>query len=167
MSAVTSEKYSYHFESLGRPIIQYPQDIVAMQELIWVVKPDLIAASILEDAYEFCSIFIDAAKKEFNIPIAVGGVTPTISPSVVMEHPKLGIDVDTQKLVPEDAAIRVSLASNITELAEKIVYLGKNHNIRKSLSIRAKEVADKIIPDWDSRINNELIMLENLLIKIW
>ncbi len=35
-------KYSYHFEWLGRPIIQYPQDIVAMQELIWQVKPDLI-----------------------------------------------------------------------------------------------------------------------------
>jgi cephalosporin hydroxylase len=35
-------KYSYHFESFGRPIIQYPQDMVAMQELIWEVKPDLI-----------------------------------------------------------------------------------------------------------------------------
>jgi len=35
-------KYSYHFEWLGRPIIQYPQDIVAMQELIWQVQPDLI-----------------------------------------------------------------------------------------------------------------------------
>jgi len=35
-------KYSYHFKWLGRPIIQYPQDIVAMQELIWQVKPDLI-----------------------------------------------------------------------------------------------------------------------------
>ena len=35
-------KYSYNFSSLGRPIIQYPQDIVAMQELIWNVKPDLI-----------------------------------------------------------------------------------------------------------------------------
>jgi cephalosporin hydroxylase len=35
-------KYSYHFQILGRPIIQYPQDIVAMQELIWQIKPDLI-----------------------------------------------------------------------------------------------------------------------------
>ncbi|MDP3465110.1 MAG: CmcI family methyltransferase, partial [Sulfuricurvum sp.] len=34
--------YSYNFSWLGRPIIQYPQDIVAMQELIWEVKPDLI-----------------------------------------------------------------------------------------------------------------------------
>jgi cephalosporin hydroxylase len=35
-------KYSYNFSWLGRPIIQYPQDIVAMQELIWEVQPELI-----------------------------------------------------------------------------------------------------------------------------
>lgn len=35
-------KYSYNFSWMGRPIIQYPQDIVAMQEIIWNVKPDLI-----------------------------------------------------------------------------------------------------------------------------
>lgn len=35
-------KYSYNFAWLGRPIIQYPQDMTAMQELIWQIKPDLI-----------------------------------------------------------------------------------------------------------------------------
>jgi len=39
--SVTSD-YSYNFEWLSRPIIQYPQDIVATQEIIWKVKPDLI-----------------------------------------------------------------------------------------------------------------------------
>lgn len=34
--------YSYNFEWMSRPIIQYPQDIVAMQELIWQIRPDLI-----------------------------------------------------------------------------------------------------------------------------
>ena len=34
--------YSYNFKWMGRPIIQYPQDIVAVQELIWDIKPDLI-----------------------------------------------------------------------------------------------------------------------------
>lgn len=34
--------YSYNFAWMGRPIIQYPQDIVVMQELIWEVKPDMI-----------------------------------------------------------------------------------------------------------------------------
>lgn len=35
-------KYSYNFSWQGRPIIQYPQDVLAIQELIWLVKPDLI-----------------------------------------------------------------------------------------------------------------------------
>jgi cephalosporin hydroxylase len=35
-------RYSYNFSWLGRPIIQFPDDIVAMQEIIWRVKPDLI-----------------------------------------------------------------------------------------------------------------------------
>ena len=35
-------EYSYHFNWLGLPIIQYPQDIVALQEIIYKIKPDLI-----------------------------------------------------------------------------------------------------------------------------
>lgn len=35
-------KYSYNFLWMGRPIIQYPQDVVAMQELVWETRPDLI-----------------------------------------------------------------------------------------------------------------------------
>lgn len=35
-------RYSYNFTWMGRPIIQYPQDMVAMQEIIWAVKPSLI-----------------------------------------------------------------------------------------------------------------------------
>src|SRR2546421_3059969 len=35
-------KYSYNFSWMGRPIIQYPQDILALQEIVWSVQPDLI-----------------------------------------------------------------------------------------------------------------------------
>jgi cephalosporin hydroxylase len=35
-------RYSYNFTWLGRPIIQYPQDILALQQLIWQVRPDTI-----------------------------------------------------------------------------------------------------------------------------
>ena len=38
----TKLRYSYNFSWLGRPIIQLPTDILAMQEIIWSVKPDLI-----------------------------------------------------------------------------------------------------------------------------
>ena len=42
VNKVNQLKYPYHFEWMDRPIIQYPQDMVAMQELIWKVKPALI-----------------------------------------------------------------------------------------------------------------------------
>lgn len=34
--------YTYNYSWLGRPIIQYPQDLLALQEIIWRVQPDLI-----------------------------------------------------------------------------------------------------------------------------
>lgn len=39
---VSRYKYTYNFSWMGRPIIQTPQDMVAMQEIIWETKPDLI-----------------------------------------------------------------------------------------------------------------------------
>jgi cephalosporin hydroxylase len=74
-------EYSYHFTWLGRPIIQYPQDILAMQEIIWKVKPDVIietgiarggslilSASILEliGKGQVIGIDIDLRKKNKN-----------------------------------------------------------------------------------------------------
>jgi cephalosporin hydroxylase len=39
---ISRHRYTYNFEWLGRPIIQFPQDIVAVQELIWKVRPDVV-----------------------------------------------------------------------------------------------------------------------------
>lgn len=42
LQASMQRQYVYNFDWMGRPIIQYPQDMVAMQELVWRVRPDLI-----------------------------------------------------------------------------------------------------------------------------
>ncbi len=42
MVEVSKLNYSYHFTWMGIPIIQFPQDMIAMQEIIWSCKPDLI-----------------------------------------------------------------------------------------------------------------------------
>ena len=39
---ITRHKYAYNFNWMGRPIIQFQQDMIAMQEIIWDVQPDLI-----------------------------------------------------------------------------------------------------------------------------
>src|ERR1700756_4661029 len=42
LSELIQRDYEYNFDMLGRPIIQMPQDIGAMQEVIWRISPDLI-----------------------------------------------------------------------------------------------------------------------------
>jgi cephalosporin hydroxylase len=39
---LTRRKYAHNFTWMGRPIIQCPQDVMAMQELIWSIRPDVI-----------------------------------------------------------------------------------------------------------------------------
>ena len=39
---VARHRYAYNFTWMGRPLIQFPQDMVAIQELIWKVKPAVV-----------------------------------------------------------------------------------------------------------------------------
>lgn len=42
INSTAPHRYTYRFDWLGRPLIQFPQDIVAVQELVWTLRPDLI-----------------------------------------------------------------------------------------------------------------------------
>jgi cephalosporin hydroxylase len=83
-------RYSYNFDWLGRPIIQYPQDIVATQEIIWKVKPDLIIETGI--AHGGSLIFSASMLALLEYTDAVENGT-TLDP----KNPKrrvLGIDID-------------------------------------------------------------------------
>ena len=78
--ASIAAQYSYNFSWLGRPIIQYPQDIMAMQELIWQVQPDLIIETGIAHGG---SLIFSAAMLELNA--ACGGPT---------DARVVGVDID-------------------------------------------------------------------------
>jgi cephalosporin hydroxylase len=42
LAEITRHRYTYNFTWLGRPVIQLPQDLIAVQEIVWQVRPDLI-----------------------------------------------------------------------------------------------------------------------------
>ena len=42
LAQVSASRYVYNFSWLGRPVIQLPQDLVAVQELIWDIQPELV-----------------------------------------------------------------------------------------------------------------------------
>ncbi len=90
IKSVNAFKYSYHFEWQGRPIIQYPQDMVAMQELIWSARPDLIIETGI--AHGGSLIFSASMLALMDMVDAIeAGITldPTASKRKV-----LGIDID-------------------------------------------------------------------------
>lgn len=82
--------YSYNFSWQGRPIIQYPQDIVAMQELIWSIKPDLIIETGI--AHGGSLIFSASMLAQLDLCDAIEAgemIDPKVSRRKV-----LGIDID-------------------------------------------------------------------------
>ena len=76
-------QYSYNFSWLGRPIIQHPQDIVAMQEIIWSVQPDLIIETGIAHGG---SLIFSASMLEINA--ACGGP---------QDARVVGVDIDIRK----------------------------------------------------------------------
>ncbi len=84
-----AHKYSYHFEWLGRPIIQYPQDMVAMQELIWSVQPDLIIETGI--AHGGSLIFSASMLALLDLCDAKNSANEMQSPS---DRKVLGVDID-------------------------------------------------------------------------
>jgi cephalosporin hydroxylase len=90
MRASTGPKYSYNFTWQGRPIIQYPQDMVAMQELIWQIKPDLIIETGIAHGGSLIFSASMLALLDMSDAIEVGAsINPKESKRKV-----LGIDID-------------------------------------------------------------------------
>ncbi|OMC34675.1 cephalosporin hydroxylase [Mycobacterium sp. GA-1841] len=85
-------RYSYNFAWMSRPIIQYPQDIVAMQELIWQVRPDLIIETGI--AHGGSLIFSASMLALLDLADAIESGT-TLDPAKPRRK-VLGIDIDVR-----------------------------------------------------------------------
>jgi cephalosporin hydroxylase len=88
--ASIAQKYSYNFSWLSRPIIQYPQDILIMQELIWDVKPDLIIETGI--AHGGSLIFSASMLALLDMADAIA-LNETLNPGY-SKRKVLGLDID-------------------------------------------------------------------------
>lgn len=90
LRATANYNYTYNFKWMDMPIIQVPQDIVAMQELIWNVKPDLIIETGI--AYGGSLIFSASMLAQLDICEAIE-LGESIDPRK-SQRKVLGIDID-------------------------------------------------------------------------
>jgi cephalosporin hydroxylase len=90
MLASIKAQYSYNYAWMGRPIIQYPQDMVAMQELIWQIRPDLVIETGIAHGGSLIFSASMLALLDMCVAIETGG---TINPKQ-SRRKVLGIDID-------------------------------------------------------------------------
>lgn len=119
MKASLMPKYSYNFSWLGRPIIQYPQDIIAMQEIIWEVKPDLIIETGIAHGGSliFSAAMLELVAACTGIEGEVIGIDIDIRPhnrKAIEEHPmsKRISMIEGSSIAPEIIARVVGKAKN-------------------------------------------------------
>jgi len=145
MIASSQYLYSYNFEWLGRPIIQYPTDIVALQEIIWSQKPDLIietgvahGGSLILNAsiLALLDLFDLEAGKSINNPRKVIGIDIDIR-----EHNKMAIQshpLSKRIKLLEDSSTSIEVVNKVKDIVsnyEKVmVILDSNHSHKHVLA---------------------------------
>jgi len=153
MNIANKLKYSYHFEFLGRPIIQYPQDMVAMQELIWQVKPDLIIETGIAHGGSLILNASMLALLDLCDAIENGvSIDPKISKRKV-----LGIDIDirphTQELIeshPMSSRIQMIQGSSIApEVIEQVKQVAKGYK-SVLVSLDSNHTHDHVLAELDA-----------------
>ncbi len=87
---IAPHKYAYNFSWLGRPIIQFPQDMVAMQELVAEIKPDLIIETGIAHGGSLIMNASLLALLDYNEAVEQG---KTLDPKRT-KRKVLGIDID-------------------------------------------------------------------------
>jgi cephalosporin hydroxylase len=131
-----NDRYSYNFSWLTRPIIQYPQDIVAFQELVSQVKPDLIletgiahGGSLVLSASLLCLLDVMEGLDPRQSPRKVVGVDIDIRPhnrEALDEHP-LRFKMELIEGSSIDPAIIHQARSHAVGVERVLVSLDSNH----------------------------------------
>ena len=84
------QRYTYNFSCLGRPIIQLPQDLVAFQEIVWAVRPDLIIETGIAHGGSLVASAMMLTLLDYCDAVAAG---ETLDPKRAKRR-VLGVDID-------------------------------------------------------------------------
>ena len=127
VAAIAPHKYAYNFTWLGRPIIQFPQDLAAMQEIIWETKPDIIIETGI--AHGGSLIFYASIQQLLASNGRVLGIDIDIrehNRAEIESHPMFDrIDMIQGSSIDESIAAQVSEAASSADRV--MVVLDSNH----------------------------------------
>jgi len=141
-----SAKYSYTFSWLGRPLIQLPEDVMRMQEVIFKVKPDVIVETGV--AHGGSLIFYASLFEAMGAPGRVIGVDIEIRPhnrAAIEAHP-LSRRITLIEGSSVDSRIVGQVKSQIPAGARVLVVLDSDHS-RNHVRAELEAYHDLVSPD--------------------
>ena len=150
MNKTSIYKYTYNFSALGCPIIQYPQDMIAMQELIWRVKPDLVLETGIAHGGSLIMYASSLAMLDYCDAVDAGEVLDPSKP----KRRVLGIDIDIRQHNRE--AIEAHPMSNRIDMIE-------GSSISPDIISRVQDYSKKyqrILVSLDSNHTHEHVLAE-------
>jgi cephalosporin hydroxylase len=144
------KQYVYNFSWLGRPIIQTPQDMVALQELIWKVKPDLI----IETGIAHGGSLILSASMLALLDMCEAIESGTVLDPKSSKRKVLGLDIDIRQhnreaieAHPMSSRIQMIQGSSIApEVIEQVKSIAKNYQ-RVLVSLDSNHTHDHVLAE--------------------
>ncbi len=129
---IAKTKYAYSFFWLGIPVIQLPQDLQALQEIIWDVKPDLIietgiawGGSLIFSASMLVLLEVCGEIEKGDV-IGIDIDIRSHNKEAILAHP-----LSKKITMFEGSSIDEGIIRKVTELAKSkkrvLVYLDSNH----------------------------------------
>lgn len=150
LEASMRRRYVYNFDWLGRPIIQYPQDMVAMQELVWATRPDLIIETGIAHGGSLVLSASLLAMLDYCDAVSAG----TVLDPKASKRKVLGLDIDIR------AHNREAIESH--PLAHKIEMI-QGSSVAKEVIAQVKEIAQgyqRVMICLDSNHTHEHVLAE-------
>ena len=142
--------YAYNFKYLGRPIIQEPTDMVALQEIIWKTKPDLIIDCGI--AHGGSLIFNASMLAMLDIEDAIAR-NATINPKE-SKRKVIGIDIDilahTRSAIeahPMMSWIQMIEGSSIEESTIDQILIAANQHQRIMVCLDSNHTHDHVLAE--------------------
>lgn len=148
-------KYAHNFTWLGRPIIQVPQDIYAIQELIWKVKPDLIIETGIAHGGSLIMSASMLALLDYCEAIEQGEVLKILNP-LYYGRKVIGIDIEIRHY--NRKAIEAHPLSHLIEMVEGSSI--SREVINKVLEIFKYYKGKKVMLFLDSNHTHEHVLAE-------
>lgn len=142
MRSAVSLSYVFNYEWLGRPIIQFPQDMVALQEIVWKHKPDLIIEAgvahggslILSASLLALLDYCEASQGDGNLNILKSGRKVVGLDIDIRSHNRNALDSHPLRHkieLLEGSSIDASIVEKVAEIASSyknvMVILDSNH----------------------------------------